>query len=397
MSHPLQPGQTYGDFEIHGLLRENAEASVYEVSAPGFGSHLALKVSSEPVKGDEPARRALREVAVLESLTNAHVMSVYGSGLGPDDRWFILLDHAPGAQLDRWHDFDRPLPAADAVKFIHQACLGLAEVHAAGIVHRDLRPGALWIMPDGTVKLLDFASARSWGSDATGDNVTVGFRVTGSPQYAAPEQAFESQLTPAADVYSLGVLLYEMLTGHSPFYPELTLREAIENNADDPGQWMRAHANKKPAPLRAHPAASNLPTRLCAVVERTLAKSAAERHANAAELANELGSILHELGATRAAILRARSAGGRPQYSLVLPGSHRLGRGAGADLQLHGDGEDGVVAILEWAGAPKQPQLVAAGAPLKVNGNEVAERRELSLGDKIEAGSFELELTYPRG
>jgi len=390
----LDVGQTYGEFEVQQVLRKYPHAWVYKVRAPGHDQPVALKLSLDPVVGEQDARRALREVAVLQTLTNAHVVKVHGSDLGPDDHWYILLEHLAGAQLNHWHDFDRPLPAADAVGFVHQACLGLAEVHAAGIVHRDLRPERLWVMPDGTVKLLDFSSARSWGEGATGDNVTTGVMVSGSPEYAAPEQAFSSELTPAADVYGLGVMLYEMLTGRSPVYPALRWSEARARNADDPGAWMRAHARTAPTPLSEHVA--DLPAKLVELVARTLDKKPEARPATAAELANELGWVLHhELGAAQAAILRVRAGQERPRYSLVLPGSHRLGGGDEADVQVPEVGE-GVRAVIEWAGGDKPAELAPAGPGVSLDGSEITDRVTLSPGARIGLGEVELELSYPR-
>lgn len=395
----LAPGDTHDTFEVLQVLRKYPHAWVYKVKGPGFTEPVALKLSLDPVRSEEAARRALREVAVLGSLTNAHVIRVHGSGLTSAEHWYILMEHLPGAQLNHWHDFDRPLPAADAVGFVHQACLGLAELHAVGVVHRDLRPERLWIMPDGTVKLLDFSSARSWDEGATGDNVTVGVQVAGAPEYAAPEQAFGLELTPAADVYSLGVMLYEMLTGKSPLFPALRWSEARAKHADDPGGWMRAHAKTPPTPLREHPVAAELPQRLADVLVSALAKDPKARPATAAELANELGWILHhDLGAAQAGILRigATEAEVRPRYALVLPGSHRVGTGPQVELRI-GDGtEDRTLAVIEWSGVPKPAELLPQGDGITVNGAAVSERVPLPPGATILLGGVELALTYPK-
>jgi serine/threonine protein kinase len=397
MTLELSVGDKHGDFEVLQVLRKYPHAWVYKVRAPGFSEPVALKLSLEPVRSEEAARRALREVAVLESLTNTHVIRVYGSGLDAKEHWFILMEHLAGAQLNHWHDFDRPLPAADAVGLVHQACLGLAELHAVGIVHRDLKPERLWITPDGTVKLLDFSSARSWDEGATGDNVTVGVQVAGSPEYSAPEQAFGTGLTPATDVYSLGVMLYEMLTGKSPLYPALKWSEARSRNADDPGLWMRAHARSPVTPLRDHAIAADLPQKLSDVVGNALSKDPKARPATAAELANELGWVLHhDLGAAQAGILRMSPGQGKPRYALVLPGSHRLGTGLEVELRLGDEGGNQVMAVLEWAGSPKLAELVAHAKSVTINGEPVTERVSLSPGDRVRVGDVELDLTYPK-
>ena len=398
MTRELGAGDTYGEFRIRTVLRKFRHAWVYEVDAPGHDAPLALKLSLEPVQSEEEARRALREVAVLGTLTNPHVVSVHDSGMGPDEHWYILMEHLQGAPLHQWHDFDLPLPAADAVGFIHQACLGLAEVHSVGIVHRDLTPERLWVGPDRTLKILDFSSARSWGAEATGDNVTVGTVLTGTPQYTAPEQMFAPELTPAADVYALGQILYELLSGHSPFHPDEPWSAARARLADDPAAWFRAHAQTPPTPITGHPACAELPTRLVELVHRCLDKDPSKRHPNAAALANDLGWILHhELGAARAAILNSVSPEGVLGFHLLLPGSHRVGFGPGFDVTLGPEGAL-LVAVIEWAGPPKPAEIVPAeDTPVLVNGQPAPGRTPLASNDEVLVHRHTLRLSYPPG
>jgi serine/threonine-protein kinase len=393
MALELKAGDTFGDFRVERVLRKYPTAWVYQVRSAKVAGALALKVSLDPVVSEEAARRALREVAVLGKLTNRHVMKVLASGLGPKEHWFILMEHLEGAQLHHWHDFDVPLPAADAVTFVHQACLGLAEIHAEGIVHRSLEPSRLWVEPDRTVKVMDFSAARSWGSEATGDNVTVGTVTVIAPQYSAPEQLAGGELTPAADVYALGVILYEMLSGHSPFFPQKSWSRARADLADDPGAWLRAHVKTEPAPITQHPVCAGLPVRLVALVQRCLAKDPAARPENAAELANELGWVLHhDLGAAQAAVLTSRTGDASPSFHLLVPGSHRLSiRGTPIT-----EDDATVGAVLEWDGGSKAAELVPEGTDVWVGGAAITNRTPISAGASVRIGRSEITLSYPK-
>lgn len=398
MAAELRVGDTWNGFELTALLRTYPHAKVFRVKAPDHPGPVDLKVAVDPVESEEDARRVLREVAVLQTLSNRHVVKVHGSGLGEDERWFIVMESLEGAQLNHWHDFDRPLPAADAVGFIHQACLGMAELHSVGIVHRDLKPERLWVEPDRTLKIMDFSSARSWSGGATGDNVTQGLRVVGSPQYAAPEQVFNPELSPAADVYTLGVIAYEMLTGHSPFFPERPCSVVRRDMADDPAEWLRSHASAPVTPLVEHPEGTLLPPKLVELIHRCLSKAPEDRPAEASALANELGWILHhDLGAAQAAVLRVVQGDARPRYHLMLPGSHRIGLNAEGELVLGESGTSEPIAVLEWAGAPKTAEVVASGSDVSLNDQPLAERSPLAGDDRLRIGDIEIGLRYPPG
>lgn len=388
----LEAGATYGPFRVQRILRRYPHAWVYAVTADDREGLYDLKLSLDAVQSEETARRALREMAVLGTLTNRHVLQIYDTGMGQGDHWFILAEHLEGAQLHHWHDFDVPLPPADAARLVHHACLGLAELHGAGIVHRGIRPEALWVEPDGTLKILDFSSARSFGTEPTGDNVTVGLMLPTAPQYAAPEQMGTTELTPAADVYALGVILYEMLSGRSPLFPGKSRSEAQRSLADDPAAWLREHVNTPPAPLTDDLVGPDLPQKLRDLVLRCLAKDPTDRPQDAATLANELGWILHhELGAAQAAILRSRSADGGSAFHLVLPGSHRLA----SDGSLIRDGGSEPSALIEWAGGSKHADIVPHRGRVALNDTPLTERTPLPPGAALQIDDTAVSLTYP--
>lgn len=396
MAKQLKPGDRYGNFEVQTIVRKYPGSWVYKCRTPAYPHPVAVRISLEPVKAEETARRALREIAVLEELTNHHVVKVFDQGMGPDEHWYIVLESLDGAQLDHWHDFDRPMAPAQAASLIHQACLGLAEVHARGVVHRDITPAKLWIEPDGNLKIVDFASARGFGENAlAGDNVTTAHVLVGTPQYAPPEQAYSSTLTTAADVYSLAVILYELLSGRCPFWADRPRSRMVREFEDDPIEWMNAHVKKPIVPLDA----SQMPAKLVELVSRCLAKQPEQRPKDAGELANELGWILHhELGSVKVATLRVTDPEGGVQYRMVPPGAHRIGFGAGLDIRLRSEGTDQPWALLEWGGPPNLAELRTLDPHRSptIGGRAIDARAAVNASDVVELAGFKLQLTYPR-
>jgi len=397
MALALSSGDKYGDFEIQRKLRETSRFQVYE--AVRNGERVQLKISTDPVSSEDAARRALRELAVLGELTNAHVQKLLDSGLGHDEHWFLVLETLDGAQLNRWHDFDRPLDVPTVISIVHQACLGIAELHAKGVVHRDLKPASLWIEPDGNVKLLDFSNARSWDAQSdTGDSVTTTHGIAGSPQYAAPEAAMSTELTPAADVYAIGQICYELLTGKVPFWPDKARSKVLKQLEDEPVEWMMAHARKPVAPMSQLGLPHEVPAKLEALVAKMLAKAPADRPESAGVVANELGWIMHHVvAAAPVATVLATEPNGAVQYHLLTPGSHRVGFGPGCEIALRKDGDDQPAALLEWRGGEARAELRAMNdAKVMRNGEGVTSRVEIAAGDAVVVEGFILKVTYPK-
>jgi serine/threonine-protein kinase len=292
-----RPGDALGDYRVLETLGVGAFAKVFRVEVPGAEKPLALKLTREPVDSEEVARRALREIAVLQRLTNPHVVRIHDAGLWEDGRVFILTDCLDGAQLNAWHDFDTPLDLRKALDVILQACKGVAEAHSAGIVHRDLKPENLWVGPDDLVTVLDFGLARSWDSSSlVGQDATIGHVLVGTPHYTQPEQAVQGPLTPASDVYTLATVLYELLSGHTPFFADRPVSHVREELRDDPLAWLELHRKKPAIPITEHAGCENLPAALSDLLDRCLAKHPRRRPANATVLGQELREILDELG-----------------------------------------------------------------------------------------------------
>lgn len=400
MAGNLAVGDRFGRYKILQVLGEGAMARVFRVYAPQRKGTAALKVSRKPVGDGDSAARALREVAVVRTLCNRHVPRIFDAGRGPDGHVFILMEELEGEQLDHWHDFDNPLPCGQAVWMIHQACLGLGEAHAQGIVHRDVKPENLWVEPNHNVRVLDFGLARSWDQDADlGANVTMAGVVMGTPRYMQPEQLTTTKLTAASDVYSLGTILYELLTGHTVFFADRPFSVVRERYREQPMAWLDAHKSARPVPMSRHPIGAKIPRSLEALVMACLEKDPSKRPTDAVALANLLGEVLHyDLGVATGATMRIDLPWGGFEERLLLPGSHRIGSADACEIQLKDHKLPQLCAIMAWNGAPDLPELrvMVDGVDVVAGGAHIKERVDLRAPDSVKLGGFELHFEYPR-
>jgi serine/threonine protein kinase len=289
MSLELQPGQVYGEFEVLAVIGTGGFGRVYKVRDPRFDHPVALKLSLEPVRSLDTAQRTLREVTVMRTLTSPHSVRVFDCGLRRDGHVYVLMELLDGKPLDHFHDLDIALAAPWSSHIIYQACLGLCEAHDLGIIHRDIKPANIFVDPTGHTRVLDFGLARSFDQrEIHGQNATMGHMLVGTPHYAQPEQLETYALTPAADVYSLGIIYYELLCGHVPFVPDKTVSEVRDVWYDNPMQWLRAHASVPVVPLRRYLGPDRISDELAAVVESALRKKPTERPATAREFAERI-------------------------------------------------------------------------------------------------------------
>lgn len=399
MDLQLQPGDVYADrIRIKEVLGKGSFACVYRVEVDDHEEDLALKLTRKPVTAGDEAQRALREITILRSLTNPHVCRTFDCGLRPDGHIYMLMDCLEGAQLDDWHSFAEPLHPAQAVTIIHQSCLGLAEPHSKGIVHRDVKPENIFVEENGQIKVLDFGLARSFdGSPVIGVNASAQHMVVGTPHYSQPEQLQTRVLKPSSDVYSLATILYELISACSPFHTGALLPEVKDRLREDPLGWLKSHAELPVVPIRERDGCEELPNALVKNLERALSKDPEARPPDAGAFANILGLILHrDMGIPVAATLRVLDPDGNLDDQLFLPGSYRLGHGPRSQIKLNHDSVLKLHAILEWSGMPNRPHLrpVAGDGSVKVNDEPIRHPVELLPGDEFSIGAYRLAVSF---
>ncbi|HLT38866.1 MAG TPA: protein kinase, partial [Enhygromyxa sp.] len=263
-------------YQVEKLLGRGGMGSVYRVHDQEVGETVALKLLDPTIASPESIERFRREVRLARRVTHRNAARTYD--LGEHRGWrFLTMEYVDGESLRSHIGRGRPSPAR-AVDFARQMAEGLAAAHEAGVVHRDLKPANVLIERSGRVVITDFGIARGLqSSDAT---LQTG-GLLGTPAYMAPEQIAGEEIAAAADLYSLGLIVFEMLTGRLPFV------------GDSPMAVALARLHQTLPPLASEP---GIPTRLAPVLERCLIREPGQRIGSAAELAELLAAVVGELG-----------------------------------------------------------------------------------------------------
>ena len=302
-----------GRYRLDERLGAGGMSTVYRARDNVLERQVAVKLLAEHLSEDDGfVARFRREALSAAKLIHPNVVQVYDSGHDPEaHRHFIVMEYVEGptvAQLMREHD---RLPVDQAVDIGVQSCQGLEYAHRHGVIHRDVKPGNLILNPDGVVKLVDFGIAKA--AEDTG--ITQIGSVVGTAAYLSPERAQGEEATASADVYSLGVVLYQLLAGRLP-YETGSLTELATRQQEG-----------TPEPL--HLINPDVSPELSRAVSRSLAARPEHRYASAAEF----GEALHEGARGRdsavtmmletAATRVASPLGGRPPRTCCSPCPHR--------------------------------------------------------------------------
>lgn len=320
-----------GRYELGELLGQGGMSVVYRATDLRLARPVAVKVLREQFAADpEFVERFEREARAAARLSHPNIVAVYDVG-SDEGTYFMVMEYVPGEDLKAVIRRQAPLRADRIVRIGEQLAAALDYAHRSGVVHRDVKPHNLLLGPGDELKVADFGIAVALGVPS----LTQSGVVLGTPQYIAPEQALGRSGTPAADIYSAGVVLFELATGRVPFQAEHLLAVA------------RMHVDQPPPiPSSLNPA---LPRDLEAIILRALDKDPAARFASAADLAAALREC-ELLGAERTMRLTA-----------VHPGLER-------DAATRRPGDAGTAARPEaGVSAPPPPSFSASqGAPRHV-------------------------------
>jgi eukaryotic-like serine/threonine-protein kinase len=261
-------------YELRGPVGGGGMADVFLAHDNILDRGVALKLLKDQYAGNEEfVERFKREARNAAALSHPNIVSIFDRGESEDGTYYIAMEYLPGGTLKDRIMSRGALPPQIAAEVALQIAEALQAAHKRGVIHRDIKPHNILITESGDVKVTDFGIARA----ASSSTMTRTGSILGTAHYISPEQAMGEPVGPASDLYSLGVVLYEMLTGRVPF------------EADDPAGVSAKHAGEFPP----HPREVNpeVPEGMDAVVMRLLARDPADRYGSAAELIEELRRV----------------------------------------------------------------------------------------------------------
>lgn len=260
-------------YRLIARIAAGGMAVVYKAQDTMLGRIVAVKILRESFAEDPTFQaRFQREAQAAANLSHPNIVTVHDFGMD-NDKQYIVMEYVEGSDLKQLIRQGAPFTPQRVLDISIQMCAAIGAAHRANLVHCDVKPQNVLITPEGRVKVTDFGIARALSGVST-SGVTTG--IWGTPHYFSPEQAAGNPPTPASDVYSIGVIMYEMLTGRLPFEGETQQQLAL------------AHLRDQPPPIgKLNPA---VPPQLEQIANRALAKEPSQRYRNA----DQLGRLLYE-------------------------------------------------------------------------------------------------------
>ncbi|MCX6567837.1 MAG: protein kinase [Candidatus Aminicenantes bacterium] len=270
----LATGAIFGErYQIIELLGRGGMGRVYRALDTKTREEVALKLIRPDIAEDKRTlERFVNEIKLAHKISHRNIGRMYHLG---EDRGlhYITMEYVPGEDLKSFIRRSRRLDIATTVAIAKQVCSGLSEAHDAGIVHRDLKPGNIMIDKEGNAKILDFGIARAVGSQSvTGEGIVIG-----TPEYMSPEQVEGKESDKRSDIYSFGVILFEMVTGRLPFAADTPFVVAFKQQSERP-----------PQPEDLNP---QTPPQLGAIILRCLEKDREKRYQSSDEICRDLSQV----------------------------------------------------------------------------------------------------------
>jgi len=219
-----------GKYVINELLGTGGMAYVFKASVIGSTDTVSIKILNEEYNGDEKAvKRFINESKAVSMLCHKNIVGIYDVGFESDIN-YIAMEYVDGITLKEYIDYKKNLEWKEAVYYISQVLKALGHAHSVGIIHRDIKPQNIMITRDGVIKVMDFGIAKMINSES----ITMTDKAIGTVDYISPEQASGKPVGFYSDIYSVGIMLYEMTTGTLPFVAESPMAVAMMQMQNDP-------------------------------------------------------------------------------------------------------------------------------------------------------------------
>jgi serine/threonine protein kinase len=390
LSPPVSPGELgcFDDYRILRVLGTGGMGVVFEAEDEKLRRRVALKMLlPERLLGETARQRFLKEARAAAAVESDHVIPIHQVG-EVQDIPFLAMPVLRGRSLEDRLSSNRVLPVSEIISFGRQIALGLSAAHERGLVHRDIKPGNLFLedQPEGMarVKILDFGLARA--AQPEEPSLTSEGGIVGTPAYMAPEQARGEAVDFRADLFSLGVVLYRAATGHLPF-----------RGTDVQSQLLSLAADAPPHPLRRNP---ELPPALADLIMRLLEKKAEDRPQSARAVADELSKIDWQTALSaspkrkrRVEVALASIAAAALVLAAVIFIRDRHGNQTtltvanGSSANVDSDG-NATVTVPGQLGSTAQPAKPAIDKPFEVIRNGKTVGTHQGLADAISASRF---------
>jgi serine/threonine-protein kinase len=256
-----------GSFKVIEKIGEGGMAIIYKASQPSLNRTVVIKKLKDP--NNEIIERFKKEALVSASLSQENVLSIYDF-IYHGRSYFLIMEYVDGYDLHDILDYMSPLSPIISALLIREIAKGLEYTHNKNVIHRDIKPSNILISKDGDVKLIDFGVAK----DEAPSKLTITGMIIGTPSYMSPEQANGEKINHQSDIYSLGVLFYEILTGFKPY--------SGDTNTEI---FAKISKGKFASPMKYR---SDIPLKLTKVIKKCLHKNRDKRYKNATELIRDI-------------------------------------------------------------------------------------------------------------